>query len=413
MEKKTKPRETWVKTRHKVAFKVFYPVIWLLCKLLYGIKIEKHKEHRQWLILFNHQTPFDQFFPCLMFHGPIYFVSTEDIISNGWISRLLTYLVAPIPIKKQMTDLKAVRNCLQVVREGGSIGMAPEGNRTYDGRTCYINPAAAKMAKKMGLPIALVRFEGGYALEPRWSDKRRTTARKPWMEAKLVEVIEPEELKTMSAEDLMDRVEKGLGQDDVTYVKETGKHYDSPHAAEYVERALYVCPSCGLTTFRSEGRSFMCRECNSVWTMLPDLTIERTSGETNGFPTMAEWFEHQQDYVRHLDLQALPEDPVYEDHGRFSHVILYQQKEVISKDATIRLFKDRVLVQYGSEEMVFPFEKMEAASVLGRNKLNLYMDREVYQVKGGPRFGALKYVNFYYRFKNMEKGIEDEQFLGL
>ena len=62
---------------------------------------------------------------------------------------------------------------------------------------------------------------------------------------------------------------------------------------------------------------------------------------------------------------------------------------------------------------MFTFSDLEAVSVLGRNKLNLYIDKEVYQVVGDERFNALKYVNFYYRFKNMEKGVMNEQFLGL
>jgi hypothetical protein len=46
-------------------------------------------------------------------------------------------------------------NCLRVAREGGTIALAPEGNRTYSGKTEYMNPAIAALARKLALPIAL------------------------------------------------------------------------------------------------------------------------------------------------------------------------------------------------------------------------------------------------------------------
>lgn len=75
--------------------------------LMFGIKVEKFKEQgiRPYLILMNHQTTFDQFFVGMAFKGPIYYVATEDIFSNGFVSSLIRFLVEPIPIKKQTTDM--------------------------------------------------------------------------------------------------------------------------------------------------------------------------------------------------------------------------------------------------------------------------------------------------------------------
>jgi hypothetical protein len=56
---------------------------------------------------------------------------------------------------------------------------------------------------------------------------------------------------------------------------------------------------------------------------------------------------------------------------------------------------------------------VEAISVLGRNKLNIYYGKDVFQFKGSPHFNALKYVNFWHRYKNIVRGNADGQFLGL
>ena len=130
-------RKKWIKPRHRIIQAIAKLVLWPVCKLKYGITIEKFKEqeNRPYLILYNHQTAFDQFFMGISFKGPIYYVATEDIFSMGFISSLLRFAVEPIPIKKQTTDVGAVMNCFRVAKEGGTICMAPEGNRTYSGRT--------------------------------------------------------------------------------------------------------------------------------------------------------------------------------------------------------------------------------------------------------------------------------------
>jgi len=72
------------------------------------------------------------------------------------------------------------------------------------------------------------------------------------------------------------------------------------------------------------------------------------------------------------------------------------------------------VVQEGTgQELVFPFSEVTAASVLGRNKLNLYHDGRVFQFRSGKRFNALKYVQLYYRYNNSIRGNNDDQFLGL
>ena len=147
-------KKKWVRLRHKIVRALAYGVLVPFSIIRYGLKVKRMKEgrDRQYLILYNHQTPFDQFFVGMGFKRVVYYLATEDIFSKGWISALLRYLVAPIPIKKQTTDVRAVMNCIQVAKEGGSIAIAPEGNRTYTGNLVNINSAIVPLAKKLGLP---------------------------------------------------------------------------------------------------------------------------------------------------------------------------------------------------------------------------------------------------------------------
>ena len=197
---KKKNVKKWLKRRHEIVVPFLRECFRPIALWMYHIKIERFKQEngRQYLVLANHQTGFDQFFPSFAFKQHLYYVASEDIFSMGWLSDAIRWIANPIPIKKQVTDIKAVMNCMRVAKEGGSIAIFPEGNRTFSGKTGYMNPAIGGLAKKLGLPIAIFKIEGGYGVQPRWSDVRR----KGKMRAYVSSVLEPEEYKSWSNEQM-------------------------------------------------------------------------------------------------------------------------------------------------------------------------------------------------------------------
>ena len=398
MNKKT----SWVKFRHKVVYTLLRPVVAPYVAWKYGIKVERFKEEngRQYLIVMNHQTGFDQFFPCMAFRQPLYFIASEDIFSIGWVSRLLTWLVAPIPIRKQTTDIQAVKNCIKVAKEGGSICLAPEGNRTFHGRTIYMNPSIGSLARKLALPIAVFRIEGGFGIQPRWSD----VVRKGRMRGYVSQVIEPEEFKDLTAHELYERIEKALYVDEG---KEAGP-YVHKKAAEYLERAMYVCPYCGLSEFESHDDLIRCKKCNRQIRYTPTTALEGVGFE---FPHkfVADWYDYQCEFVNNLDVRSLSDEPIYEDEAQLSEVIVYKRKELLKERVSVKLYGDKIVI----DDQVYPFSEVFAVVVLGKNKVNIYHDKKIYQLKGSNRFNALKYVNLYHRYKNQVSENNDGKFLGL
>lgn len=400
-----KKKKKWLRFRHRAIRWIGLPFMNLYTRLRYHIRVEKHRQKRPYFIMMNHQTAFDQFFVEMAFSGPIYYVASEDLFSKGWVSSIIRYLVAPIPIKKQVTDVNAVMNCIRVAREGGTIAIAPEGNRTYSGKTEYMNPAIAPLAKKMKLPIALFRIEGGYGVHPRWSD----VVRKGKMRAYVSRVIEPEEYAAMSNEELLAAIEKELFVDEgaADGVFESGKK------AEYLERAMYVCPYCGLSTFHSQNNEIECLKCHRKITYGADKSLKGVGFDFPFFFT-TQWYEYQKDFVNKLDLMEYIREPLYREQSGLFEVMVYKNKTLLRENAQIALYGDRLVVDEGAEnEMVLPFAQIEAMSVLGRNKLNIYWEDHVYQLKSHKRFNALKFVNIYFRHRNTIRGEKNAEFLGL
>ena len=404
MEKKKK---NWTLPRHRIVTALLRPILIPYVRLRYNIKAERFREqgNRAYLILYNHQTPFDQFFVAASFRRPIYYMATEDIFSLGWISKVLRWLVAPIPIRKSTTDITAVMNCIKVAREGGTICIAPEGNRTYSGRTEHMSDSIASLAKKMKLPIALYRIEGGYGSEPRWSDR----IRKGKMRAYVSKVIEAEEVAAMKPQELFQCIEEGLRVDEAV----ADADFRSENRAEYLERVVYICPFCGFAEFESAGNEVKCKTCGRRIHYGVD---KRLTGVGFDFPYefVADWYDYQKQYINSLDITALTTAPLFRDRARVSEVIVYQHKNLLREDAALSLYGDRVVLDEGQgNEMVIPFDEVVAAACMGRNKLNIYHGKQIYQFKGDKRFNALKYVNLYYRYRNITRGEENDQFLGL
>lgn len=404
MEKKKKNKK-WTRFRHRVVRNIAYCILRPYVSIVYRIKIDKFKEQqkRPYLILLNHQTPFDQFFVGMAFKGPIYYMATEDIFSNGWISSLIRYLVAPIPIKKQTTDVRAILNCMKVAKEGGSISIAPEGNRTYSGRTEYMSPSIVPLARKLGMPIVLYRIEGGYGAEPRWSD----VIRRGRMHGYISRVISPEEYAEMSDDQLFEAIKNEL------YVDEAVVDVEFKHKrlAEYLERAIYVCPECGLSTFESNKDIFKCKRCGLTARYLPTKELCGVDCKLP-FRFVADWYDYQSDFVNSLDMTTLCDEPIYCEKAALREVIPYDKKLLISNESAIRLYGDRVEIEFPDGVKTFDFESSNL-TVLGRNKLNIYHKDKIYQIKGDKRFNALKYVHLSHRSENIRKGQEDVKFLGL
>ena len=399
-------KKKWIKKRHFIVRHCLGIFFRAYSKIRYGAKIRRFKDEgkRQYLVLFNHQTAFDQFFVALSFKQHLYFLASEDIFSKGFLSSALRYLVAPIPIKKQTTDVRAIMNCMRVAKEGGSISLAPEGNRTYSGKTEYMNPSIAPLARKLGLPIVLYHITGGYGVQPRWADN----VRRGKMDCYVSRVIEPEEYMSLSDEELYAVIRDGL------YINEANadNRFYNKKSAEHLERVVYTCPECGFSSFESNNDTVKCKKCNLQVRYLPTTELKGINCE---FPYrfVNDWYEAQSDYINSKDITVLTEEPVWQDVSSFSEVIPYEKKRRISDECKVYLFGDRITVIGEGVNESFAFSECSAVTVLGRNKVNIYCGDKIYQLKGEKSMNGIKYVHFFNRHRNIRKGDTNGKFLGL
>ena len=399
MKKKTEKRKRWCRLRHRVIQALLRPAFRLYCRVKYGFTARPFRDKRQFLAIMNHQTAFDQFFVSLVLRRPVYFLASEDLFSLGLLSRLLSYATAPIPIRKSATDVRAVLTSKRVAAEGGTVAVFPEGNRTYSGRTGYIKPSIVPFVRALKLPLAIIRCCGGYGVQPRWSDG----CRRGRMTAGVTRIVEPEEYAALSDEELFALIREAL------YVDEgcPSGEYRSDRLAEHLERAIYYCPFCGMARHTSSGNFITCTACGHTVEYLPTKEL-RGCARAHPYRFVGEWYLAQEEALRALDLAPYGDTPLFCDTVDTFDCETGKKKRRTAEGVVLSAYADRFSVCGES----LAFSEVTGVSVLGRNKLNIYLGARVLQLAGDASLNVLKYMNLYYSARERE-GKENAGFLGI
>ena len=268
------------------------PIFSFLFWKKYGYKAENYKLDRKqnYLIICNHSCSLDPFMLGKSFFRPIYFVASDDLLKNGFISKIMKHTVAPIPIRKGTMDISSIRNCISIAKEGGTIGIFPEGNRTYSGEISYLGINLVKFIRKLDLPLIIYHIDGGYGLDPRWGKKSR---RGKGSRGYVQRLLSKEELCSLKDEELLKIINTNLSQEISPSLR-----FKSKEKAEYLERVLFVCPKChALETLVSEKNAIKCKCCSLEATYEEDLSFSSNEPSFK-FKKVSEWMNYQKEYLK-------------------------------------------------------------------------------------------------------------------
>ena len=167
----------------------------------------------------------------------------------------------------------------------------------------------------------IFKIDGGYGVKPRWA----TTVRNGKLTAGVVNVITPSEYKNLSNEEFYDRLTSEL------FVNEAidNRKYLGDNRAEYLERAIYTCPKCGLTEWESKGNLSKCTKCGLTIEYGEDKKITGVN-EQFKYSNTAEWIEGQNEFINNLPIDKFIESPAYIDNAMLKKVNPYKNKEKIT-----------------------------------------------------------------------------------
>lgn len=401
-------KKQWVKKRHTFFKKFLHLFLLIPLKLKYHFKRDKFKikKNKSYIVVCNHVTTLDPIFLNLAFNKMLYFVGSDDLFNIKYLSWWLQYITGIIPKSKGKSDIQTVKTMLKVIKEGGTVAVFPEGNRTYTGELCYISPAITKFFKKTNVPILIYNINGGYGVDPRWSLKKR----KGHLAVNLKRVLEPSEYKDLSDEELHNLILNELNVNDM----ESGYLFKSKQKAECIERVLFRCPEChSINTIESHNNEFKCTKCNTTWEYHENLSITK-DGELYKLPYVKDWYNEQVNYILNYNIET--DEVIFEDNNVEIYSFTQGKNKTLIGIGTIKLLKDRIAFLTGKERHKFFLEDMEGVAVAGKSGVLFRVQDVAFKIRDYKKlrnnFNSLKYVFMINHIKNKDKQ-EEHEFLGI
>ena len=339
------------------------------------------------IIMGNHSAVIDPLILGMFINKPIHFVVSDSQFRSpllGWILNL----TGSIPKTKAMSDLDTIKKIVAVKSAGGVIGSFPEGQSSWDGQALPIMRATDKLIKSLKIPVYIARIEGAYLAWPRWARRfRRGPVRITYSR-----LFSASDLRELSVTEVGVQVKKALAVDPFAFQENAKFRYRGPRQAEYLERVLFVCPSChSIGTLVSNRRRVRCTACNHTDHFNVHGFFEARRGSTH-FATIARWNQWQLTWFTEY-LASARSGPLLTEEGFIVGEGYKTQPLRTLGQAALSLYTDRLEIAIeGSAPSAIPLNAIEGINVQNNEHLEFYHSNSLYRLSPvSPRGNTLKW----------------------
>lgn len=274
-------------------------LIWLLSKIMllnkkYKVeKINMEGLKPPFMMLSNHMYFID--FELAAMGTLPYRVSNVVSIDGYYRRPFLLELIGAICTRKFTMDLHLIKSINRVLKRGDILSMYPEARYSPCGITSYMPESLGKLIKMNKVPVVAVVHHGNHIHSPFWNFRKK---RKAPLYTTMTQILNAEQVKSMSVEEINKAVNDALQYDDYKYQKDNNILITEPFRAEGLHKVLYQCPHC-LTESKmnSKGTEIFCEECGKRWNFNEDGTLTCLNGETH-FSHVPDWFKWEREQVK-------------------------------------------------------------------------------------------------------------------
>ena len=194
-------------------------------------------------------------------------------------------------------------------------------------------------------------------------------------------------VKELSLEEIFNQLTNEISVDDYAWSEQTGIEFKGNNLANYLERYLFMCPSCeGLSTMHSHGNEFECKECSYKVRYNTKGTFEQVSGDLK-FEFIYEWNEWQQEMLKNWIKTQEGLAKVSEKMTELTKISRWKKGEKIEKLGKFEFSTDGLNLQFapnaGNKKVPFqiPIDDVESVNVFQAFVLNFFYEDYHYHVK--------------------------------
>ena len=382
-------------SRHKNFYSIVGPATksWLQSKFNYHCTKYKHQEDWPYIVLSNHNTDYDPLLLRQTFQDHMYFVAADNILRMGLASKAIVRYCKPIFRVKGKQEIRTTSEILKTVRAGHNVCIFAEGNRSFNGVTGYIYPATGKVVKKAGGGLITYRMSGGYLTSPRWSK----VIRRGRMDGEIVGVYSPDELASLTAEEIHEIIVRDLHEDAYERQEANPIAYKGKDLAEGLESTLFTCPKCECIGSLSSQGDFVRCECGYCARYDEFGYLVTEDGGRSSIKDLDRW----QLNLLEEKIKSMEDDsntPLFSDENVVIKAIGTEHEIVREDVGTITAYTDRLTIMTEGIDYVFRFEQFAGMSIFSSNKIVFnYKDGDLnqFEIHGPESYSALKYLYLY------------------
>ncbi len=351
-------------------------------RIIHYIPQDLSQERPPYLVLANHNLTLDPVAVACAFKRPMCFVASDHLQRKGLLTWLLNACFGIISRRKGTVAYTTALEILRTLRQGDSVCLFAEGNRSFTGKTMPILPSTGALAKKAGVPVYTYKIEGAYLAHPRWAKYLRRGK----IQGHLVNKYTPEQLKEMSVDEVNAHILEDLREDAHARQAADPVRYRGKRRAESLETILFLCPCCGqIGRLKSRGNTLACA-CGARTTYTEYGSLEGDAP----FATEEEWDRWQEAELRNM-AAAAGDAPILQD-GSVTLTQLDSGNQVLYQHTGPIAFTAAAL-RAGEREL--PVEAISDMSIYGRNTIVFTCGDDYYEVKGDKTFCGRKYDQLY------------------
>ncbi len=161
-KKSVVPAKTPEKKR-SVIYEILRPVIHVLFHTI--LPVEYHGAEQldidaPYILMGNHQSLMDVFIAALPIRRyQVQYIGKKELWKNRLLAKILNSMHM-IPVDRHNTDMEAMRACMRVTREGGVLGIFPEGTRYKSGVMDDLESGVAMIALRSKVPLIPMYITG-------------------------------------------------------------------------------------------------------------------------------------------------------------------------------------------------------------------------------------------------------------
>ena len=140
----------------------------IIFKLFFRLKVTGQQNIPQdgpFIIVANHSSLLDPVILGVSIKPKIIFVAAAYLFEIRWLGYLLRKANS-IPVQRE-NDIKAIKQSLKILQQGGVLGIFPEGGIDRQKNNLPVRAGAAYLATKVGVTIVPIKIKGADKVLPR------------------------------------------------------------------------------------------------------------------------------------------------------------------------------------------------------------------------------------------------------